>query len=308
MGVQVTRHCSEIGEWRVVQRSAAPRLRAYVHGYLGSEGYLPAALRERSLPSAEIAMLVNFGPPHRTLDVTDPNRSTNFHNAWVVGLHDSYQLSEAVGTRRFMVIRFTPIGAYLFLKVPMETLANRAVELDQIDLPIARRLLTRLKAAEDWESRFAVMDSLIAEGVTSARSPSAGLVWAWGKLQQTHGETEVGLLAAEIGCSRRHLIASFREHVGLPPKTVARILRFIHTVRVMNRLGRNMDNDPGSRPYLELPQAGNGYHGTVRWAEMALDCGYYDQSHFIKEFQAFAGVTPAAFLRQMLPDESSRVI
>lgn len=305
--MQVSRHCSEIGEWRVVQRSADPRLRTYLHGYLGSEGYLPTALRERRLPSPEIAMLVNFGSPHRTLDVADPNRSTNYRNAWVVGLHDSYQLSEAVGTRRFMVIRFTPIGAHLFLRVPMEPLANRAVELEQIDSPAARLLLTRLKAAGDWENRFAVMDSLIAERIASARSASAGLMWAWERLQQTHGETGVGLLAAEIGCSRRHLIASFREHVGLPPKTVARILRFNHTVRVMNRVGRRIDNAPDSRPYLDLPRSGNAYHRNVRWAEVALDCGYYDQSHFIKEFQAFAGVTPAAFLRQLLPDESSLV-
>lgn len=305
--MQVSQHCSEIGEWRVVQRSADPRLRAYVHGYLGSEGYLPAALRERSLPSAEIAMLVNFGSPHRTLDVADPHRSTNHQNAWIVGLHDSYQLSEAVGARRFMVIRFTPIGAHLFLKIPMETLANRTVELEQIDFPIARFLLNRLKAAGDWESRFAVMDSLIAERVVSARSPSAGLVWAWERLQETHGETEVGLLAAEIGCSRRHLIASFRQHIGLPPKTVARILRFNHTLRVMNRIGRNLDNNPDSRPYFDLPQIGNACHRNVRWPEVALDCGYYDQAHLIKEFQAFAGVTPAAFLRQMSPDESGLV-
>jgi AraC-like DNA-binding protein len=305
--VQVTRHCSEIGEWRVVQRSADPRLRAYVHGYLGSEGYLPAALRERRLPSAEIAMLINFGPPHRRLDAADPNRSTNYQNAWVVGLHDSYQLSEAVGARRFMVIRFTPIGAHLFLKIPMDTLANRAVELDQIDLPIARRLLSRLKAAGNWENCFRVMDSLIAERIASARFPSAGLVWAWQRLQETHGQTEVGLLAAGTGCSRRHLIASFREHIGLPPKTVARILRFNHTVRVMNRIGRNLDNNPDGRPYLDLRQTGNPYHRNVRWPEVALDCGYYDQSHFIKEFQAFAGVTPAAFLRQMFPDDSSLV-
>ncbi|HTF34269.1 MAG TPA: AraC family transcriptional regulator [Myxococcota bacterium] len=35
---------------------------------------------------------------------------------------------------------------------------------------------------------------------------------------------------------------------------------------------------------------------------MALECGYYDQSHFIKEFHSFAGVTPVALLSHVLPD------
>jgi AraC-like DNA-binding protein len=37
----------------------------------------------------------------------------------------------------------------------------------------------------------------------------------------------------------------------------------------------------------------------VRWSELALACGYYDQSHFINEFRAFSGVTPEAFWRQL---------
>lgn len=303
--MQVSQHCSEIGEWRVVQRNADPRLRAYVHGYLGSEGYLPVALRERRLPSTEVAILVNFGSPHRMLDVANPDRATNYPNAWVVGLHDTYQLGEAVGARRFMVVRFTPIGAHLFLRVPMDMLANRAVELEQIDPPIARLLLAGAHLARDWENRFTMMDSLIAERVASARSPGGLVVRAWQRLDQTHGEADLGLLAAELGCSRRHLIAQFRKQVGLPPKTIARILRFDRAVRVVNRVGRNMANDPDSRPYLDLPRTGNICDRTVRWAELALDCGYYDQSHFIKEFQAFSGVTPVAFLRQMLPDETS---
>lgn len=295
--MQVSEHRSELGRWRVVQRSADPRLRAYVHGYLGSEGYVPAALRERHLPSPEVAMVVNFGSPHRTLDVKDPKQSTRHDNAWVVGLHESYQLSEAVGAREFMAVRFTPIGAHAFLRVPMDLIANHAIELEQLDPKIARQLWTRLDAATDWGSRFAVVESLIAESVMCAW-PRTAVIWAWDKLQHSGGQLEVGLLASEMGWSHRHLIAQFRKHVGLTPKTIGRMLRFNRAVRVVNRLGRDLSNDPVSKPYLEARQTENGYPPDVRWAEVAVDCGYFDQSHFIKEFQEFAGMTPIEFLHQ----------
>lgn len=97
-------------------------------------------------------------------------------------------------------------------------------------------------------------------------------------MDQTGGCLGIGRLAAEIGCSRKHLVAGFGSEIGLPPKTLARILRF---ARVLRRL------DGADRP---------------AWAEIALDCGYYDQAHLIRDFRQFAGTTPAAWLRRRLPD------
>jgi AraC-like DNA-binding protein len=86
----------------------------------------------------------------------------------------------------------------------------------------------------------------------------------------------VDTLAAELGCSRRYLVAGFREQVGVPPKTLARILRFHRAVGMMG-------SGPG-------------------WAEIALSCGYYDQAHLIRDFNQFAGSSPSDFARRRLPD------
>jgi transcriptional regulator GlxA family with amidase domain len=66
------------------------------------------------------------------------------------------------------------------------------------------------------------------------------------------------------------LVARFRDEIGLPPKAVARLLRF-------ERAG-------------ELA-------GTMPWAELAFECGYYDQSHLINEFRAITGRTPVTFVQ-----------
>jgi AraC-like DNA-binding protein len=87
-------------------------------------------------------------------------------------------------------------------------------------------------------------------------------------------------LSGAIGCSRKHLISEFRQHIGLSPKPLARILRFNRAVQVIEKSRR------------------------VAWAALAHDCGYYDQAHFIRDFHAFAGSTPGEFLRHRLPDSA----
>jgi len=113
-------------------------------------------------------------------------------------------------------------------------------------------------------------------------------------------------LPAEFGCSRRHLIAQFHTYFGMAPKTIARIRRFHLAVEAVNRVGRREPlSYPDGKPYLDSQAAGTGRtarKSAIRWADLALECGYYDQSHFINEFKSFSGLTPLEFLRHTLLD------
>jgi AraC-like DNA-binding protein len=305
--LKVTEHLSGLGQWRVAQRSADPRLQAYVRGYLASEGYIPSALQERHLPSLEVAIVLNFASPHRTLDTSESKRVTEYRSAWVVGLQSHHQLSEAVGARDFMIIRFTPIGAHLFLNTPMDLLTDRRVELEEIEGPLARLLTTRVKESRGWEARFDSVELLLGQRLESARRPPSALIHSWQRLLDNASGIDLARLSSESGWSRRHLIAQFHRHVGMAPKMIARIRRFNLAVEAANRFVRNGVGDPEGKPYLDLPRMGdwcNASDPDVRWADLALDCGYYDQSHLIKEFRALAGMTPVEFLRQTWSDET----
>lgn len=107
--------------------------------------------------------------------------------------------------------------------------------------------------------------------------------WPWRLghgLQETAGGVRIGKLAGELGCSRRHLAAVFHEQVGLPPKTVARQLRFQSVCRRLTR-------DP------------------ARWADIAYDAGYCDQAHLNREFRDLAGTTPTDFLARLIPGDAA---
>jgi AraC-like DNA-binding protein len=294
--VHVEDHRSELGRWRTVYRSADPRLRHYVHGYLGSTSHLPNPIRERHLPSTEVSLIVNFAAPHRLCAGDGQERWAEHDGVWVTGLRERHQLAESFGERHFMIVRFTPLGAHLFLRLPMDSIAGLSVPLDAFDPRLAGLILDRAAMATNWDDRFAAVEALIAERVLETAAPDA-VTWVWNRLAAANGSVALGRLASEVECSQRHLIQQFRTSVGLSPKTVARLFRFNLAVRALNGFATNRSEKAAGKPYIEVAHQHAAWGTTVRWADIAAHAGYSDQPHFIKEFRQFAGATPAAFLR-----------
>jgi AraC-like DNA-binding protein len=300
--IEVTSHRSDLGRWRAAQRPADPRLRDYALGYFASEGFLPMPLHERHLPLREIAIVLNFAAPHRIIDPQDPKRTTELRKSWIVALHHGAQIREACGARDFMVIRLTPIGAWMLLGTPMDLLTDHALALEDVDSRFSRLLTGDAEATHDWASRFDIVENIIAERLVSAPCPPAGLVHSWRILQESPNHVDLARLPEEFGCSRRHVIAQFHKYFGMAPKTIARLSRFHLAVAAIHRLGwRDRPPHAEGKPYLDC-QADDSIRAskqtTMRWAELALGCGYYDQSHFINEFRSFSGLSPVEFVRR----------
>jgi AraC-like DNA-binding protein len=300
--IQVTGHQSDLGHWRAAQRLADPHLRDYVLGYFAREGFLPIPLHERHLPLREVAIVLNFAAPHRIIDTSDPKRTTEHRTAWIVGLQQRHHLREAFGARDFMVVRLTPIGAQMVFGVPMDLLTDRILALEEIDRRLARLLTGRTEAAHDWADRFDTVEKIIGARLTCAPSPPASLLHSWRILQEFPNHIDLARLPEELGCSRRHLIQQFRKYFGLPPKMIARMSRFHRALAAVHRVRRHSTSAyMEGKPFLDR-QADDAVHGaaqtSVRWADLALACGYYDQSHFINEFKSFSGLPPSEFLQR----------
>jgi transcriptional regulator GlxA family with amidase domain len=101
--------------------------------------------------------------------------------------------------------------------------------------------------------------------------PSPAAVHAWRRLTETDGNVPIAALAEQVGWSQRHLIARFKQQIGLTPKSAARILRFASVLRSV----------------ATLP--------VVHWATVAAEHGYCDQAHQCADFRAFTGTTPTAW-------------
>ena len=132
--------------------------------------------------------------------------------------------------------------------------------------------------APSWERRFAILDDALASRAERAPRPESELAWAWGRLRSSAGRASVSGLAerARLEPSPPDRIAFARESAWRP-RRLGRVLRFERVSRLLQQ--------------VEEP----------RLAEVALDCGYYDQAHLNRDFRQFAGTTPGDYLARRLP-------
>jgi AraC-like DNA-binding protein len=276
--VEVTRKESATGWMEAAVRDPQPALRPYVGRYWGFDERSAGPVRRRELPGGSVVLILGLGPELRELDPLDPSRVRWSHSAFVAGLDDTSTITEHDGVSYGIDVVLDPLVAEMVLGVPMQALARRVVPLDDLLGRSARELLARLHDAPGWAERFDVLDAELTRRLARAVPPPPAVAWAWRRVLAAEGRIRISALADELGSSRKHLSARFREHLGLPPKTLSRVLRFGRAVRLLD--DRNGD----------------------RLAEIALDCGYYDQAHFNRDFREFAGSTPTEYLARRIGD------
>jgi AraC-like DNA-binding protein len=255
-------------------RSPDPRLRSLIAGeYVGWwHDWLPFAHWLEPPPPC-LTLMISIGEPLRTDRGVLPS-------AWIAGLDDRPELVETGGRRAALEVKLTPLGAYRLCGTPLRELTGEVVALEDVFGTSGRVLADRIELAPDWNLRFDLLDAFLATRITDSMAAHPLVEEAWLRLQQTAGRVAIGALAAQLGASRRHFSALFTEQVGLGPKTAARLLRF-------ERVCCRLREDP--------------WH----WAEIAYDCGYYDQPHMNREFRELAGITPTDFLARQLPGQGT---
>jgi AraC-like DNA-binding protein len=248
-----------------VHTAPAPALRNHVTGYYGFLEDTTGPVRRLEGPGTDVVVIVSFGEEWLI--------NGELRTSFVGGLHEAQVETEHAGRSYGMQINLRPPSAFMLFGLPLDTLAQRTVPLE--DVLGDASLVERLHDAGEWSARFDLIETLLAKRLDRARAPSAGIVWAWRQLAAAHGNVRIAALARELGWSRRRLVARFREQVGLPPKAVARLLRFEHARALAEQ--------------AERPD----------WARIAVECGYYDQSHLINDFRAITRRTPATFFQDV---------
>ena len=205
------------------------------------------------LPSTNAVLGIQFRGRVRAGD-------TLLARAGVTGIQSTartYSYERGTGS---LLVRFTPQGAAC-LGVPVAELANRSVALDDF-LPRARvaEVHERLGDANDTSERVAVLESFLDE----LHHTSDPLVTrALALLDRGAESVNVSAAACALGLSERQLERRFLAQVGVTPKRFAMLRRF--------------------------ERAAAGANTAPSLTAAALEAGYYDQSHFIREFRRLAG-------------------
>jgi AraC-like DNA-binding protein len=257
---------SDLNRWQ-----PSPLLRPYIHELTSYREVPDGLVRRQTLPLPKVVVIVGFESPLTSGYGEHPVQT---HRSFMAGLSDLPGFYEFGGPSSGIQMNLTPLGARLFIDRPMSEVANQIVGLDDLFGQSADELVERMREAPNWDAAFSILESFLALRIADARPASPAVAWAWRALGETGGRVSIGFLAEEIGWSRKHLISQFKEQIGLPPKTMARILRFN---RVLGCLEESSDRN---------------------WVEIASLCGYYDQAHLVRDFKQFAGTTPTQFSLQ----------
>lgn len=217
--------------------------------------------------------------------------------AFAVGMMSTFIDVPSAGPVRTAAVRFLPGVAALFLRTPLAALTDGRAELDLLwPRSDAERLGDALWTGDlDDRARLALIESALLARLALAPGATRSAVAQVSRLAAAHGAAlarqavaaieasdgalRVEALADTLGVSRQHLSAQFRDQVGLSPKLFARITRFRRATATATARVRP---SPSAAP--------------PDWADLALACGYFDQSHLIRDFHDFAGSSPDAWL------------
>jgi AraC-like DNA-binding protein len=282
--MRVVTHQSGQGRWRMDMLAPRPALAEFVRRFNAYAERDTSFARRRELPAGHAVLLFNLGAELRVEDTSGIRHRFTGGSGLYSGPSSSYVVSETDGAQEGAQVELTLPGARLLLGRPLEELGDRMIDPADLFGVEADETLGRVMEAPSPAARLAVLEQAVERriGRTENGAPR-DLAWAWRRLQASGGRAAIGVLAGEIGCSRKHLTIRFRREFGISPKLLARILRFDRAVGLIRA------------------------ERVANWADLAAACGYADQAHLTREFHAFAGSPPTAFLRHRLPDQGGFV-
>jgi AraC-like DNA-binding protein len=249
-------------------------LRPFVAHYAGSRMRDVPPRQHAGLPSRHLDLIVSLAKPIEILRMPGA-QSPGLYRAFVAGLQQTPALVRMGGDLDCLHIFLKPGAARALLGVSGREVASQVVHLADINGALCRELIERLADTDTWLERFAAADRVFLRWLRPVALAPV-MVSAWRSLTLSHGRLTVHELARDSGFSKRHFGERFTSEFGIRPKAAARVFRF----------------ECACRLFLRSPR---------RIVDVAMDSGFHDQAHMVREWHALAGCTPREWIRSELP-------
>jgi AraC-like DNA-binding protein len=253
-----------------LERIPAAPLGRFVQVFWYSQLPVDAHHYERILPTGCTQVILNLERDYLH-DCLQGAADQPIAPALVIGGRTTYEIIAVRDMASLIGISFKPGGFAAFAGDAVDRFSNLSIPLEAAWGTASLVLRSRLRETDDIRTRFRMIEAFLLERLAACTRPNATarqrlVGFALEKFGAAPALSTVREVARSTGLSERRFSQIFREEVGHSPKVWCRIQRFQRAVRTLH--------------------AG----GVIPWAELALDCGFYDQSHFANEFRAFSGV------------------
>jgi AraC-like DNA-binding protein len=239
------------------------------------EGAPGPHLQERLLPQAQAAMILNLRDEPIAI-YEDEGGERHYGTAVFSGARSNCFTIDCNQQERVVGVQFAPGGAFPFFRMPISELEDASFDMADLWGMEAGWVRERVLAAATPRAMLKELAARMEERLRLAGSKGDPLhpavVYMAGELDICDVPGRVHAVTEKIGMSQRRVAQLFHEQVGVSPKTFHRVRRFQHTLTRLRGVRR------------------------VDWADLAVECGYYDQSHLSHDFRQIAGMTPSAYL------------
>lgn len=230
---------------------------------------------ERLLPSPAASIVINLLEDQTRLYRDDPAGGAlvceRASGSVFGGPSTTSAMIDTAEQVRVMGVVFHPGGAAPLLRENLAALDGRDIDLAPLLGDRATGLRERLLATSDAATRLRLLERWLL-GLVRAPGRDRRVQHALTRLDHAPAVAGIATLSGELGLSPRRFGALFVEQVGLSPKRYARLRRFQGVIAQVHR------------------------RQAVDWARVAADAGFHDQPHLVREFRAFAGLSPTQYL------------
>jgi AraC-like DNA-binding protein len=173
----------------------------------------------------------------------------------------------------FLVLQviFFPGALYRLTAVPAIEFTNQYIDAETIFSTTVREVNEQLFHAKDYIAMIEIANTFIRQLIKKQQKPKLLIDAAAILLLNCHQKLTVTTIAKEACLSNKQLERKFKERTGVNPKLYERIIRFDKAFRLKN-----------TQPKFD-------------WLRIAVECGYHDYQHLVKEYKDFTGLSPTAF-------------
>lgn len=235
------------------------------------QAYKPEHERERLVPDGSINLVIELDDRHRYIYDNDTQAPIQLcTGAWVSGMQQGYFFISTPETE-LMAVRFHPAGCYPLFHLPIHILNNKVVPAQEVFGESILHLRQSLLLCPSGEEKLEMLEQWLLAQLRPEQMPPAEILEAVRKITHNPTISHLKEIIEQTHFSQKHFIHLFKKYVGLSPKAFQRIKRFSEAF-----------------PKIQARQQ-------IQWAQLGIDCGYYDQAHFIKDFKHFSGYNPQDF-------------
>lgn len=248
----------------------SPPLRPYVRSYWVFERESPLLTPQAEFmhPRGGFGLAFNFGDA-LSLDAQPITEAVFLDGATTISRQMGF-----TGRVALLGVSFRVGGAYPFFGMPLAELTNETAALDALHHADLLQLSERMAEADSMTRRIAILETWLIKRLARGMECDPLIPASLDALRTSGGSLAIRTLAESFAISQRHLERLYQRQVGMSPKKYAQLLR-VETARLALK-------------DMHLPTT----------TDLAVELGFYDQSHFIREFQAVIGMTPYRYLRR----------